>query len=83
MRPYLRFGTFTAKTESWFPTYCKFPKEAVLRGSGRDLRRALADLPEDIYLFDDSFDWSFILIHEHDDKRRICIAAGKAYSVER
>src|ERR1051326_2848731 len=40
--------------------YWRFPKSAVLKMRWVDLLAGQAYLPEDIYIFDDSFTWSFV-----------------------
>lgn len=47
------------------PNYWKYPKECILYVEtwSEAIRQ---DLPEDIYLFDDSFAWSAIYTHETD-----------------
>jgi hypothetical protein len=40
------------------------------------LLQLLPALPEDIYVFDSSVSWTLIRTHEHDAKRRICMAVG-------
>ena len=53
--------------------YWKFPKDAVLVLSVSDLIAGMEFLPEDIYIFDDRFDWSIILTHEYTtDQKRWC-----------
>ncbi len=51
---------------------------SVVRFSSRLLLDSLAGLPEDLYVFDESVDWTLALTHEHDSKRRICCAVGIA-----
>ena len=51
----------------FIPNYWKYPKESVLLLEVFDEEK-LKDLPEDIYIFDDTFSWSVILTHETDRK---------------
>jgi hypothetical protein len=46
--------------------YWKFPREAVLQLNSEKLLEGFQYLPEDLYIFDDSFSWSYITIHEED-----------------
>ncbi len=62
--------------------YWKFPKEAVLLLSATDLAAGLDFLPDDIYVFDRTFDWSIVFTHEYTaDQRRYCrLTKSKAKS---
>lgn len=56
--------------------YWKFPKDAVLFLPVTELMTGMEFLPEDIYIFDDGFDWTIILTHEYsDDQKRLCLEA--------
>lgn len=49
------------------PHYWKYPKASVL--SVQEWSDSFKnDLPEDIYLFDDSFSWSAVFTHETDEE---------------
>lgn len=55
------------------PNYWKYPKTSVLVVNEWQAKMA-KELPEDIYLFDDSFSWSVVYTHETDTKgNRYCI----------
>ena len=60
--------------------YWKFPKDAVLILGVKELIAGMRFLPEDIYVFDDSFDWSIVFTHEYyGDQQRDCrIATSEA-----
>ncbi|MBO5417688.1 MAG: hypothetical protein J6A50_03665 [Clostridia bacterium] len=61
----------------FIPDYWKFPKESVLCIEKWD-EAIKKELPEDIYLFDESFQWSVIFTHEDDsDGERYCLLARK------
>ena len=47
------------------PDYWKFPKSMVL-WTNIWLKSFEAELPEDVYLFDDTFSWSIVYTHETD-----------------
>lgn len=51
---------------------------SVARFSPSLLLESLVELPEDLYMFDESMKWSLVLTHEDDGKRRICVAVGDA-----
>lgn len=63
-----------SKDYIFIPDYWKYPKEAILSLSAREYERYKHDLPEDIYIFDDTFTWSVILTHEttYEDERYCC-----------
>lgn len=44
--------------------YWKFDKDTVLKLKFSDLIEGQNNLPEDVYIFDDSFAWTLILTHE-------------------
>jgi hypothetical protein len=46
--------------------YWKFPRNSVLLLNSEKLLEGIQYLPEDIYIFDESFSWSYINIHEED-----------------
>lgn len=49
------------------PNYWRFPRDAVLKLNYADLLVGAAYLPEDIYIFDETMEWSVIFTHEYDD----------------
>lgn len=53
-----------------------YPTNSVIVLPPSLLIQLLQALPEDLYVFDPTFAWTLILTHEHNTKRRICIAAG-------
>lgn len=51
----------------YIPNYWKYPKTSVLTtNTWSDTFKS--ELPEDIYLFDDTFRWSVIFTHETDEQ---------------
>jgi hypothetical protein len=44
--------------------YWRFPRDAILLGFAKDIISGLEYLPEDIYIFNNKFEWSYILTHE-------------------
>jgi len=58
------------------PDYFKFPRATVIQTTPATLRRGLAYLPEDLYIFDESCSWSAALTHEWPDDRRFCLWSG-------
>lgn len=65
-----------SKDYIYTPNYWKYPKEAVLKVSREDYEKIKDTLPEDIYIFDESFTWSIVLTHEtgYDDERYCCFS---------
>lgn len=57
--------------------YWKFPKDRVIRINSHAFKKGIEYLPEDIYIFDYSISWTYILTHEDDGKRRICLKIDK------
>jgi len=53
--------------------YWKFGKDSIVRIDTEYLIELLDYIPEDIYIFDDDFLWTYIITHEDDGKRRICL----------
>lgn len=64
-----------SKERILMPDIWKFKKDAVLSVDSVLLLQGLAFLPEDVYIFDRSFEWTAILTHEEDYKRheRLCM----------
>lgn len=59
----------------FIPDYWKYPKTSVLYAAEWS-DSLMSDLPEDLYLFDETFMWSVIFTHETNDKgRRYCLYA--------
>lgn len=59
------------------PNYWKFPKTHILyTDAWTEIFKS--KLPEDIYLFDDTFSWSVIFTHETDEQNnRFCLFIDK------
>lgn len=60
----------------FIPNYYKYPQEACLQLSFQEFSKIANTLPEDIYFFDDDFDWCIAMTHEDDGKRRYCLSIG-------
>ncbi len=60
------FWDLHSSEKIWIKDYWKFPKDAVLQLKYRDVLQGSQYLPEDIYIFDDSMEWSLIFTHETD-----------------
>jgi hypothetical protein len=54
-----------------------YPTNSVIALPPTLLIQLLHALPDDLYIFDLTLTWTLIMTHEHDTKRRICIAAGE------
>ena len=57
--------------------YWKFDRDAVLKMNIATLLQGESYLPEDIYIFDESFTWTFIKTHEYIQGKRFCLKAGE------
>lgn len=53
--------------------YWRFDKEAMLKMKFDILLSGLEFLPEDIYIFDDTMEWTFVYTHEEICTKRYCI----------
>ncbi|MBP2658661.1 MAG: hypothetical protein H6Q69_1693 [Firmicutes bacterium] len=72
----LAFWDIHSKEKIWIPEYWKFGKDTVLKLTFEDLMDNLEYLPEDIYIFDETLQWTLILTHEDVDGERICEKSG-------
>ena len=66
------FWDIHSKDKILTENYWRFDKNAVLEFDSKLLIENCKYLPEDIYVFDDSFEWTYILTHEDKDGCRIC-----------
>lgn len=53
-----------------------FGCHTVARCAPDQLLKSLELLPEDLYVFDESLRWALAITHEHDHKRRLCLAVS-------
>lgn len=58
------------------PNYYQYPRESCVKLSFQEFSKKSTTFPEDIYFFDDSFDWCVVMTHEDDGKRRYCLSIG-------
>lgn len=65
-----------SKDRIWIPDYWKLGKSNVIQLSYGVLMNNLKYLPEDIYIFDNTFTWTLILTHEVIDEKRWCLKVG-------
>lgn len=55
--------------------YFKYPRHSILSATTREFYDMIEILPEDIYVFDDSFTWTVVFTNEYISKdRRYCLA---------
>jgi len=64
------------KERIFIKDYWKFKKKAVLKMKANLLFEGEIHLPEDIYIFDDSFNWTIAKTHEDIDGERYCLTMG-------
>lgn len=55
------------------PNYWKYPKDSVLKLDYFEFCSIKNDLPEDIYVFDDSFLWCIAFTHEQYKEQQFCV----------
>ena len=66
-----------SKERIFIPHYWKFPKSALLELPAKSFETMLPSLPEDIYVFDFNFTWTFALTHEElKPGKRLCLHIG-------
>lgn len=70
------FWDIHTKERIFIKDYWKFEKSSVLKLKYSVLINNLEHLPEDIYIFDDSYNWSLVLTHEEFDNKRWCLKSG-------
>ena len=63
-----------SKDYIYIPDYWKYPKKSVLLVTADEFGSIQHTLPEDIYLFDDSFCWTYVLTHEDLNGARFCLS---------
>lgn len=54
-------------------SFFKFGKDNIVKLDIEYLIESIDYFPEDIYIFDNDFSWTYIITHEDDGKRRICL----------
>lgn len=64
------------KERIFIEDYWKFGKDSILKLKFAELMKNLEYLPEDIYIFDESFTWTVVLTHEYVDDKRWCLRSG-------
>ena len=62
--------------------YWKFGKENILLLDGDVLMQSTHLLPEDIYIFDESYAWTIVFTHECINGERYCLISGDVSIVE-
>ena len=54
-----------------------YPIDSIAIFKSKELIEILPELPEDLYIFDESVLWTLVLTHEYNDKqRRFCYQIG-------
>jgi hypothetical protein len=71
------FWDIHSKERIWVDDYWKFGKASILRLDYGDFLDNLQYFPEDVYIFDDSMEWTLVLTHEDNEGIRVCAKAGK------
>ncbi len=65
-----------SKDRIFVEDYWKFAKNDILLLDSSILLDNLYYLPEDIYIFNESFNWTLVLTHEYFDNKRWCLKSG-------
>jgi len=71
------FWDIHSKDNIFIENYWKFGKENVIKLKYGLLFDNYDLFPEDIYIFDDSFEWTIILTHEFINTKRMCFILKK------
>ena len=71
------FWDIHSSEKIWIKDYWKFDKDAVLRMSMDTLLAGCEFLPEDIYICDSTFQWTFVMTHEEIENKRYCLKCGE------
>ena len=74
----LIFWDINSKDRIFIKDYWKFGKDSMLRLDFGDFLDNIEFFPEDVYIFDESLEWSLVLTHEYDSCgiNRICAKMG-------
>lgn len=68
------FWDIHSKDRILIPAYWKYPKDSVLKMTSKEFMQNRESLPEDIYVTDDTFEWSIAFTHEEDtQQKRFCL----------
>ncbi|WP_094607241.1 hypothetical protein SPSIL_021400 [Sporomusa silvacetica DSM 10669] len=70
------FWDIHTKERIFYNDYWKFGKKSVLKLGFNTLMNNLEFLPEDVYIFDESFKWTLVITHEFVDDKRWCLKTG-------
>lgn len=70
------FWDIHTKERIFIEDYWKFDKDSVIALDLNLLLSNLDYLPEDIYIFDKSLEWTLVLTHEYIDDKRWCLKSG-------
>lgn len=63
-----------SKDNIFIENYWKYPKHSILCLCKSELRTIIGSLPEDIYIYDDTYRWTIALTHEQiNEKHRFCL----------
>lgn len=68
------FWDIHSKDRILIPNYWKYPKHSVLKMTPQEFFIHMKSFPEDIYITDDTFEWSIAFTHEEDaQQKRYCL----------
>lgn len=70
------FWDIHSKDRIFIQNYWKYPKNAVLEIGSKEFSQKIHTFPEDIYIVDETFEWSVIFTHETNlNEERYCLFA--------
>lgn len=68
------FWDIHSQDRIFIPNYWKYPKEAVLEMQCKEFLENINNFPEDIYVVDETFEWSVVFTHETNiQQERYCL----------
>ncbi len=76
LRKVFAFWDIHSRDKIWVDDFWKFGKDTILRLDFDDLLDNPDYLPEDIYIFDESMQWTLALTHEYTNGTRYCVKTG-------
>lgn len=70
------FWDIHSQDRIFIPNYWKYPKDAIVEMQCKELLEYINTFPEDIYVVDETFEWSVIFTHETNvQQERYCLFA--------
>ena len=68
------FWDIHSQDRIFIPNYWKYPKDAIVEMQYKELLENINTFPEDIYVVDETFEWSVVFTHEtNGHQERYCL----------